>query len=333
MDIFQNKQIGNIPSPNTQKNILGRIFLSILMVVIIGASISFLWSPPSEFPQNKIFEIQQGATLGEISAFLKQERLIRSRFVFEFCVISFRGDKGALSGKYLVKEPLGPCALARRIVGGISGIPAVRITIPEGSSAKEIAKIIQKNIQSFNAQSFLTLAQKKEGYLFPDTYFFNIDVNPEIIVATLVQNFEKKVKTLEPLFLSSGRTESDVVIMASLIEKEAKTPEDQRIVSGILWKRIDIKMPLQVDAPFYYLFGKESSEITKNDLSMKSGYNTYRNLGLPVGAIGNPGISALRAALDPAPSPYLFYLSDKDGIIHYAKDFEEHKKNRNFFKI
>lgn len=311
----------------SKKNRLKKILMGILGILIISIPVSFLWSPPSDFPDNKIFEIKHGMTLGEISAFLKKEHVIRSRFAFEFCVISFRGDRGALSGKYLFKEPLGACMVAQRIVKGISGIPAVRITIPEGSSVKEIAQILAKNMPEFDTAHFLTLAEKKEGYLFPDTYFFKGDTSPEKVLETFLENFEKKFSKLRLMIERSG-DRNDLVIMASIIEKEARTPEDQRIVSGILWKRIDMKMPLQVDAPFYYLLGKESSEITQKDLYMQSPYNTYRNLGLPIAPISNPGYMALFAAVIPKSSPYLFYLSDKDGIIHYAKDFEEHKKNK-----
>ena len=106
------------------------------------------------------------------------------------------------------------------------------------------------------------------------------------------------------------------------------TDKDHKIISGILWKRIGMNMPLQVDAPFLYILGKTSAELTLADLKKDSPYNTYVNRGLPIGPIGNPGFSALRAAVFPASSPYLYYLSDNEGIMHYAKTFEEHKANK-----
>lgn len=296
--------------------------------VLFFVAVSFLRLPPFEFPQNKIIEIQSGMSLGQISTLLKNEGLIRSRMMFEFCVISSRGDEGVLYGKYLFKDPIDACALATRLVQGVSGIPAARVTIPEGSSVREVAQILGKNVSGFNTTAFLTLAEKKEGFLFPDTYFLKLDVTPQVALDTFVSNFDKKIEPLKDEIATSGRSLADLVIMASIIEKEARTNQDQKIVAGILWKRIAIKMPLQVDAPFYYLLGKESSEVTLGDLRMKSPYNTYQNLGLPVGPIGNPGVAAFRAALEPTATPYLFYLSDKDGVMHYAKDFEEHKKNK-----
>jgi UPF0755 protein len=113
--------------------------------------------------------------------------------------------------------------------------------------------------------------------------------------------------------------------MASLIEEETATPEDRRIVSGILWKRLSSGMRLQVDATFAYTIGKGSLELTTEDLKSDSPYNTYRIYGLPPTPIVNPGLDAITAALHPTSSPYVYYLSDKNGVMHYSKTFEEHK--------
>ena len=116
--------------------------------------------------------------------------------------------------------------------------------------------------------------------------------------------------------------------MASILEKEARKREDREIISGILWKRIEIGMALQVDAPFVYYNGKGTYNLTTKDLKTDSPYNTYTRKGLPVGPIGNPGIDSILAAIYPKSSPYLFYLSDRDGNIYYSANFEKHKKNK-----
>ncbi len=116
--------------------------------------------------------------------------------------------------------------------------------------------------------------------------------------------------------------------MASLLEKETKADEDRRIVSGILWHRIDIGMALQVDAVFGYIKGIDTYHPTAADLEIKSPYNTYLNRDLPPGPIGNPGKDALLAALMPEPSSYLYYLTDESGALHYAATFDEHKANK-----
>ena len=119
--------------------------------------------------------------------------------------------------------------------------------------------------------------------------------------------------------------------MASLIEKEADTAEDRRIVSGILWNRIDADMPLQVDAVFGYILDRSGYAPTGSDLEIDSPYNTYENRGLPPGPIANPGLDALTAALHPAATEYFYYLTGRDGLMYYAETFEEHKRNRELY--
>jgi UPF0755 protein len=115
--------------------------------------------------------------------------------------------------------------------------------------------------------------------------------------------------------------------MASIVEREARTPQDQALVAGILWHRIAIGMRLQVDAVFGYLHQQDNYQATQDDLSAPSPYNTYRMDGLPPGPISNPGLNALEASLSPASSTYLYYVTGKDGTMHYANTFAEHQKN------
>lgn len=297
-------------------------------VLAVLALIVFVFLPPTNFPAGQTITVGKDASLGEVSYFLREKAVIRSRMMFEFCMISMGGDKHVLAGDYLFKEPINACAVASRIAEGRFGVPAVKITFPEGVSNAQVAEIAVKNLPKFDAKLFVANAQKLEGYLFPETYFFSPSATAEEVIQTMNAQFKKKTETLTLTIEKSGRPLKDIVIMASILEKEARTPEDQALVSGILWKRITKGMALQVDAPFYYLLGKESAELTVDDLALKSAYNTYKNRGLTPGPIGNPGLGAIRAALEPTASPYLYYLSDKNGVMHYAKTFEEHKANK-----
>ncbi len=301
----------------------------LLGVFILFASVCvFLVLSPQGFPSGEIITIKKDSSLGEASYLLKERGFIRSRIAFEFCMISFGGEKHVVARDYLFKEPMNACALASRIARGISGVPALKVTIPEGTSNQGIANILAKSIPAFDSKIFIDEARAREGYLFPDTYFFHSATSVYDVVNAMENNFEQKINSLKPAIDKSGHSLRDVVIMASILEKEAQTPEDQALVAGVLWKRIEIGMPIQVDAPFYYLLGKGSSELTLADLAMVSGYNTYKNKGLPVGPIGNPGLSAIRSAIYPTPSPYLYYLSDKNNVMHYGKTFEDHKANK-----
>ncbi len=173
----------------------------------------------------------------------------------------------------------------------------VRVTIPEGYTNKDIASRFNR-FKNFDKDIFLRITQGNEGYLFPDTYFLTGQETEGDIIAKMEDNFKKKV----------GEVKQEIVIMASLLEKEAKTSEDKKIISGILWKRLDAGMLLQVDASL--------------------DYDTYSYKGLPLAPICNPGLASIQAALNPQDSPYWYYLSDGNGNIHYAKTFEEHKINK-----
>jgi UPF0755 protein len=146
------------------------------------------------------------------------------------------------------------------------------------------------------------------------------------------ENFARQIKPYEEDILKFKKPLDEVVTMASIIEEEANgSLESKRVVSGILWKRISLKMPLQVDSPFVYYNGKNSYTLTKDDLAKDQPYNTYINKGLTPTAITNPGIDSIRAAITPTQTQYLYFLSDKKGGMHYAKTFDEHKQNRELY--
>jgi len=192
----------------------------------------------------------------------------------------------------------------------------------------QIAKILKLNFESFDEEFFLRLAKDKEGYLFPDTYQFLPNVNPIEVIAVMERTFNNKIKEFLPEIEAQGKTVHDIIVMASIIEEEARTQETRNIISGILWTRIDIGMPLQVDAVFPYIMGKNTFQLTLEDLQVDSPYNTYKYKGLPPGAISNPGISSIMASVRPVKTQYLFYLSDMNGDMHYSNNFESHKRNK-----
>lgn len=304
------------------------LFVLTIISILFISFFSYLLIPPQKFPSNETITIEKGSPLGSVALSFKEKDVIRSSFMFKVCMTALGGDKQIMAGDYVFKKPVGACSIAMRVVRGVSGIPMVRATIPEGASNQNIANTLSPLLPRFDARFFADRARAQEGFLFPDTYFFNASANTDEVIRVMSTEFKKKIEPWTPFIETSGHTEREIIIMASIIEKEAKTEEDQALVSGVLWKRIEKGIPLQVDAPFYYLLGKTSSELTQTDLAMKSAYNTYKNKGLPAGPIGNPGISTIRAAIKPKESPYLYYLSDEKGILHYARTFEEHKANK-----
>jgi UPF0755 protein len=208
---------------------------------------------------------------------------------------------------------------------GDHGMETLKVTLPEGLTTSEMAKVLSKVLPNFASEVFLADAKGSEGYLFPDTYFFFSTATSGEVLFALKEDFDKKTAPLKVEAVAQGKNWNDILVMASIVEEEAATPEDRRIVSGILWKRLASGMRLQVDATFAYTIGKGSLELTVDDLKSDSPYNTYMIKGLPPTPIANPGLDSIEAALHPTASLYVYYLSDKNGVMHYSKTFDEHK--------
>jgi UPF0755 protein len=202
--------------------------------------------------------------------------------------------------------------IVQKIISG--DIAKMKVTIPEGFTVKEIKEKLGIKLPGENL----------EGYLFPDTYYFPIDVSGEEVVKIMRENFEKKISPYKKGIEKSGKTIQEIVIMASLIEKEVKTKKEKKLVSGILWKRLKNGIPLQVDATITYITGKKTTKIPLEDLQIDSPYNTYKYKGLPPAPICNPGLESILAALYPEESDYWYYLSTPEGKTLFFKTLEEH---------
>ncbi len=318
---------------NNFKNTYDKKNRSIFFIVggVFVVSYLFIFRAPVDFPVAKMIEIEEGMTLVEISGHLKDLKVVRSELLFESFVTLLAGDAGALHGEYFFNKRLSSFGVAQKVTKGEFGLESVRVTVPEGSTVYDIARIFEEKFSKFDSASFLKDARDKEGYLFPDTYLFLPNVKEDQVVKEMQETFERKVSELTEEVSVFGKSIQDVIIMASILEKEARTTESRRIIAGILWKRIEIDMPLQVDAVFPYINGKNTYTLTLEDLKVDSPYNTYKYKGLPIGPIANPGLDSIKSAITPIKSSYLYYLSDREGNMYYAENFEKHKKNKRLY--
>lgn len=310
-----------------------KIFAIIIAVIfsVLGLFYYFFVTPPADFPVNSIYSIEENSSLSEVAFKAKKGDLIRSPLFFKILVTLFSGNEGVISGDYVLNKKENLFEIVKRFKSGDYRLTAVRITVPEGFSVYEIDELLSKNddLRNFNKQEFLAIAKNKEGYLYPDTYFFLPNVKAKQIIETMEENFAKKIIPIQKDIKKFGKTMKEILTMASIIEKEVPKTEDRKIVAGILWKRIKIGMPLQVDAVFPYITQRKNKTITREDLKIDSPYNTYLNKGLPPGPIANPSLDAITTAINPKESKYFFYISDKNGITHFAKTLEEHNNNVN----
>ena len=284
---------------------------------------------PSDSSSEQIITIERGMTLSEVTDFLYEESVIRFPSLFKGLAFIFGGgDDGIIAGDYFFKRPPMVLEVAYRLTSGRYGIEPKELTIPEGANVFEISLLARKLLNEFDSERFLELAEDDEGYLFPDTYLFLPNTKAEEVYRVMRKNFDKKIFSLKPAIRRTKKDIHEIITMASLIEEEAKDTETRRLISGVLWKRLEIGMALQVDATFIYINGKNTFELTLEDLKIDSPYNTYRYKGLPPGPISNPGLDSINAAIYPEESDYLFYLADLTGVTHFSETFEEHKQKK-----
>jgi UPF0755 protein len=303
--------------------------------IVVGIAVGFLtyfalFSPPSAFPDKLLVRIESGDTGQDIAHELTDEHAIRSEFAFRILLRLYGAHTHIKAGTYYFSRPQNAFSIAWRMRVGNFDLEAVRVTLPEGTNVRQMAGILSEHIGGFNTEAFLKLALPQEGYLFPDTYFFYHGESAQEIVEAMRDNFDaqRAASTTQQALKNFKKPFSDVLVMASLLEKEAPDTTNRQIIAGILWRRLAQGMPLQVDAVFPYITGKSGNDILQSDYAVDSPYNTYTHTGLPPGPITNPGLDAIIAAATPITTAYLYYLSDKDGVFHYSKTFDEQLANQ-----
>lgn len=284
-------------------NLIGKIIL-LMILFVVGLSFILFFSPVKE---QKIIHVSQNQTFSETVKILENEDIVRHPKLFKlaskFLNINLK------TGDYLFEKNSSFVEILLQLKMNNHKIKPVKIVIREGLNNQKIADLLSEKLLDFNKEEFIARAAGLEGRLFPDSYFFYPMTTEEEIVKELKNNFDNRINQLKEKIEQSGKDLNDIIIMASILEGEANGEKDNRVISGILWKRLNINMPLQVDVD----------------------KDTYESKGLPPDPLNNPGLSSIKAALDPMDTNYLYYLHDKKGNVYYAKDYEEHKKNINLY--
>ena len=311
----------NLPLVSTAARYLRRFrvkFLAGLLVVTTILSLAgFVWWTGQLSPVNpqdlsrQSFIIPVGQSAIATTTQLQSRGLIRSGLAARIYLQVTRLDQKIKAGTYLLSPSLD---LKSQLLSLTSGPRDIWITIPEGWRREQIAARLAANLQDFDAEKFVQLTASREGRLFPDTYLIPTYAAPADIVQIMTTNFITKV----------GSIDSQSLILASLVEREANSSADRPVIAGILGKRLKAGWPLQVDATVQYARGNWSP-IT--DTRYPSIYNTYIHLGLPPTPIANPGLASINAVRTPQTTPYWFYLHTPDGKAYFARTIEEHNLN------
>jgi len=277
--------------------------------------------------QEQIFTINSGQGLKQIASNLDEVGLTRDKFWFISYVL-YKGWATQLqASEYILSPSLSIRQISQKIISGDALVHEIKVTIPEGFTLKQIdARLAEKSL--IKSGELLTKPEL-EGYLFPDTYNFNVDADLDEIIVIMMDNFDQKLSQgLVAEIERQGKTIKEIITMASILEKEVPLYNDQRIISGLFWNRIRDNYPLQSCATIAYILGINKWIYSTEETEVDSPYNTYQHKGLPPGPVNNPGLLAIQAAVYPIKTDYYFFLSAPGGQTIYSQTYQEHLSNK-----
>lgn len=340
------------------KKIMKYFMIALLVIVLVGGF--FTWNyikgetQPVDTAQTELvsFEIEQGASVKEVSKALEEEGIIRNSKLFNF-YLKFKNVSGFKSGLYHVSKSM----TLDEIIAELSGQGkdkdqnATKVLIREGEQLTEIAKEVEKSTK-YSAEDFMAKVQDEdflrylvqkfpklltqsyngyqvkyvlEGYLFPATYDMNDSKTLQMLITEMVAKTDEVMSKYYDKILASDYTLQEIMAMASLIEKEGTKLEDRKKISSVFHNRIKENMKLQTDVSVQYALGEHKEALSLEDLEVDSPYNLYQNYGVGPGPYNSPSEDSIVAALEPEKTDYLYFLADiKTKEIYYAKTYEEH---------
>ncbi len=300
------------------------------LILVLGISvIIFLYqfSAPQRKAAEERIVVNLGTTEAELIPKLKQQGYIRSEWAFNFA-LKIKNWQGKIKpGGYTVSKSMNVWQLADTLVNHPYQKWAV---IPEGLRKEEIADVIQNKIGWPGSEKEKFIKNSQEGYLFPDTYLFDLSFSAEDVIKRMVSNFNEKTADLFEEAQGKNIRNDTLIILASLIQREAGNEKEMPLIASVIWNRLFKNIPLQIDATVQYALGEPGNwwrKIKPENYKINSLYNTYIHQGRPPAPICNPWLAAIDAVINPEKTDYLYYLHDSAGQIHLAKTYKEHLDN------
>ncbi len=325
--------------------IISKILLAILVIVVIGiATIKYLLTQPVG-NEPTTFVIAKGETVKQVADNLLSQGLIDNYTLFRYYLWLTGKEDKLIAARHQIPSNVNLVELVNlltsktkadeislRFIEGWTIVDMANYLVGEGVIETSDEFVQRAKVEYFQDRySFLPSHQEQEsleGYLFPDTYRVFADASVDDIIVKMLNNFSKKTADLRAEVERQGKNFRDIVILASILEKEVKTESDMKIAADIFWRRLEVGMLLQADSTLNYFTGGKNPSLTAAELEIDSPYNSYKYQGLPPTPISNPSLKALTAAVYPTPNDYWYFLTDKEGRAYFAKTLAEHNTNK-----
>ena len=344
----------------TVRRIVGIIALVALIVIAIAGYTGYNYVSsalePMDPESNKKIEVEipMGSGITLISSILEEKGIVKDARIFKYYT-KFKNESAFQAGNYSLTKSMTLDEIIESLkTGRVYREPVFTMTVPEGLTLDQIAKIVEKNTPH-SAEQFMKKATDAafieqlmveypvlltedilneniryalEGYLYPATYpFFEEKPSIEEVIKAMLTSMDKIVSEYTNVLAEKEMSVHEFLTFASLLEEEATAKTDRETIASVFYNRIEIDMPLQTDPTVLYALGSHKERVLYEDLEVQNPYNTYQNVGLPPGPIAGAGKSSIEATLNPSQTDYLYFLADKEGTNHFAKSYDEHLVN------
>ncbi|MCP4681734.1 MAG: endolytic transglycosylase MltG [Desulfobacterales bacterium] len=322
-------------------------FFTFVILFLVGLALIlglgyYLMSPAGKGGHDQTFFVKQGSTLSDVAGGLERRGIITNRKLFLFCSRLMGYGRNIKAGEYRLNSSMPPIKLLEILSRGST--VTHQVTIPEGYTINQIGELLEKKGLAKKSE-FLSLTEARgiikhygisgdilEGYLYPDTYQFGRGMSALSIIDVMVKRFREVFDQFKERAEKSGVTMEQVVILASIVEKETGSAEERPLIASVFLNRLAKNMRLESDPTVIYGLKDFNGNLKRRHLVKFTPYNTYVIRGLPAGPIANPGKEAIRAVLYPAESDYLYFVSKNDGTHHFSKTLSEHNKAVQYYQ-
>lgn len=320
--------------------------LAIVMLVLLSGCGWWTWAIQSKDMKgtSEVLTVEPGMNTRQIAAMLEEHKIIRSALVFRYLAKAEKADEKIIHGMYLFSPAQSPIEILNELING-PDVEILRVTFPEGYNTDQIVTALVEKGLGTKEDFYHVIANdvfdyaflqgtpsgihRLDGFLFPDTYYFEKNNSPHEIIEKILQRFGQEITSDTATQLQQvGLTLYEWVTLSSLVEKEAVKAEDRQLIASVFLNRLAKNMKLESCATIQYILGTPKAKLYEKDLQIPSPYNTYLHAGLPPGPIASPGHASLDAVLHPAKTDYLFFVAKSNGYHVFSKTYEEHLQNQ-----